>query len=227
MTDPLPISPDVVTVFGSRPQPQLEIPTASNIGGIRIDMTIEEFYEDSVEVTEHPVQSGAQITDHSFKRPMELVLVCGWSDSSISGLAGLGNKIAGSLGVGVFFSSDNPLAGTTGSFSGGAMVASDYVANIYSQLLQIQEARQPVAIVAGLRSYEKMLITSLRVQRDQKTKYALLVHAFFKQVILVDTQDSTVPPMANQAIPASTAATVFGGTVQLVEARLARGSFIP
>lgn len=212
---------------------QLNILQSNTIGGIQVDTTLEEFYEDAVEVTEHPVQRGAQITDHSFKRPMELVLTCGWSDSSSSGflggigsalLSGVSPTLSGIVGIaGGISNLFNPGAGTSGSFSGGAMVASDYVAGIYSQLLQMQEARQPVSVVSGLRSYDNMLIPALRVRRDEKTKYTLMVHCFLKEVILVDTQQSTVPPQANQANPASTADTVNAGAQQLQSASPSAG----
>lgn len=212
---------------------QLNILRSNTIGGIQVDTTLEEFYEDSVEFTEHPVQRGAQITDHSFKRPMELVLMCGWSNSSASGfLGGIGSAILSSVspalsgivgaagGISNLF---NPSAGVDGSFSGGAMAASDYISGIYSQILQMQEARQPVSVVAGLRSYDNMGIAALRVRRDERTKYVLMMHCFLREVILVDTQQTTVPPQANQANPASTADTVNAGSQQLQSASPSSG----
>jgi Dit-like tail protein len=207
---------------------QLILPAASMIGGIQVDTTIEEFYEDTVEFTDQPVQTGANITDHSFKKPMELVLSCGWSDSSSSGfLGGFGSiglsaispALSGIVGAAAGISGLlNPGAGNAGAFSGGSMVASDYVAGIYSQLLQMQEARQPIIVVSGLRSYTSMGFGTIRVRRDPKTSFALMVQAFFRQLILVDTQQSTVAPQANQAIPASTADIVNAGAQQLQSA---------
>ncbi len=216
---------------------QLNLPAYNLIGGIQVDTTLEEFYEDSLEITEHPVQRGAQVTDHSFKRPMELVLMCGWSDSSSSGFLGsMGQAVlsaaspglAGLVGAaGGISNLFNPGSGTAGSFSGGAMAASDYVANIYSQLLQLQESRQPLSVVSGLRSYDSMLIAALRVRRDEKLKYALMVHCFLRQVILVDTQQTTVPPQQNQANPASTADTVNAGAQQTQQASPSAGGSYP
>jgi hypothetical protein len=185
---------------------QLDLPTLSEIGGIQVDTTIEEFYEDSVEVTEHPVQRGAQISDHAFKRPMELVLTCGWSDAN---------------------DGSGPNAGVSGSFPGGSMQASDYIAGVYSQLLQMQVVLEPISATSGLRNYNNMMITSLRVQRDEKTRYALMVHAFLREVILVDTQNSSVPPQTSQAKPASTADTVNLGSQQTQSASPSGGGSYP
>jgi len=44
-------------------------------------VTIEEVHHDELEVTEHPVAIGAPITDHAFKRPAELTVRIGWSES--------------------------------------------------------------------------------------------------------------------------------------------------
>lgn len=188
--------------FGFTPLDELPVSILDNvvgvsgirnlIGSIIVDTTIEELYEDTLEVTEHPVQAGAQITDHSFKRPMDVILRCGWSDSSINAL--LGGAVANSQ-----------------EWTGGQTAASDYVAGIYSQLLALQESRQTLSLLTGLRLYTSMLIIGLHVRRDQRTKYALMVEAQFRQVILVDTQTATLPPQANQATPASTAQVVDAG----------------
>lgn len=167
-------------------------PSQNFIGDIAVDTTIEELYDDTIEITEHPVQVGAQISDHAFKRPMEVVMRCGWSDSSIQ--ASLGGAVA-----------DNS------SFAGGAMWASDYVAGIYSQLLGLQQTLQPFELTTGLRRYDAMVLSSLIVRRDQRTKFVLMVEAVMRQVILVSTQNTTLPPQANQAFPANTAEVVNAG----------------
>lgn len=53
-----------------------------NIGGFVADVTLEEVGVDELEVTDHPVEQGADITDHSFKRPAHLTVRAGWSNSS-------------------------------------------------------------------------------------------------------------------------------------------------
>ncbi len=53
-----------------------------NIGGIFSDVTIEEVHNDRLEITQHPIQTGAVVTDHSFALPAQLTIRCGSSDSS-------------------------------------------------------------------------------------------------------------------------------------------------
>lgn len=52
-----------------------------SIGLIIADVTIEETGRDDLEITRHPVEIGAQITDHSYKQPAEIIIRCGWSNS--------------------------------------------------------------------------------------------------------------------------------------------------
>jgi hypothetical protein len=44
-------------------------------------VTFEEKHHDELEVTDHPIAQGAPITDHAFKRPAELTVKIGWSES--------------------------------------------------------------------------------------------------------------------------------------------------
>jgi hypothetical protein len=53
-----------------------------NIGGFVADVTMEEQHSDELVITEHPVEQGAAITDHAFKKPSTLVVRVGYSNSS-------------------------------------------------------------------------------------------------------------------------------------------------
>ena len=57
-----------------------------NMGGFVADVTIEEDSEDEMMITEHPVERGAAITDHSYVRPSRVTIKAGWSNSSFSAL---------------------------------------------------------------------------------------------------------------------------------------------
>lgn len=51
------------------------------IGTVIPECVIEEHSRDDLEITRHPIEAGAPITDHSFKLPPEVVVRAGWSDS--------------------------------------------------------------------------------------------------------------------------------------------------
>jgi hypothetical protein len=44
---------------------------------------IEEQHRDQLIITEHPVDQGASVSDHAFKRPAEVTLRLGWNGESI------------------------------------------------------------------------------------------------------------------------------------------------
>lgn len=52
-----------------------------NIHGIIPQVVIEEKHRDELVITNHPVQHGANITDHAYKQPSMLALRYGWSSS--------------------------------------------------------------------------------------------------------------------------------------------------
>lgn len=52
------------------------------IGTIVPDVVIQEDHRDELVITDHPVETGATISDHAFKRPVEVEMHCAWSDST-------------------------------------------------------------------------------------------------------------------------------------------------
>ena len=177
----------------------------NNIGGIPIRVLIEEEHTSTLETTEHPVEAGAEITDHSYMRPLEVTLRCGWSDASVFGLADAVFELASGV---------NP-------------ITNDYVSYVHSQLLALQQSRQLFSIQTTLLVYNNMLVTQLSILRDQKTAKALMVTAVARQIILSHTQPTTLPPQVNMANPAASAETVQGGTVATSTGTPAPGGAAP
>lgn len=60
------------------PQTVAIIPTQRSIGGIVAQCTIRESARDDLTITESPVENGAHISDHAYKRPSEIELEVGW-----------------------------------------------------------------------------------------------------------------------------------------------------
>ena len=136
------------------------------LGFIIADVTIDEVARDDLEITRHPVEIGASITDHAFKHPAEIIVRCGWS---------------------------------------GTGFGTGYVNAVYAALLALQASRVPFTVTAGKRSYPDMLIASIGMTTDAATENGLVCQVTCRQVILVQTQVTTVAPRAQQAAPASTA----------------------
>jgi hypothetical protein len=184
-----------------------------NIGGIAVPVTLEETSTDLVTVTDHPVEAGAQITDHAYYRPAELTMRCGWSNSSSFTLQSAASSLFSGGGISAFAST---LFGQNPPTSGGGMSVSDFVSGIYSQLLNLQQSLVPFTVVTSIRLYTNMILTSLVVTRDKKTSQALMVTASMRQVILVSTVSTTLAAIGNQANPASTAEQLNTGPQNLI-----------
>jgi hypothetical protein len=160
--------------------------TQRSIAGIFPDVTIEEHHTDEIEVSRHPIEQGAPISDHAYKRPAQLTMRVGWSDSTV-GL--IGNQF---IGIGLE----------------GAIL------DTYRQLQRLQESLQLFTVVTGKRTYHNMLMVSLSVSTTKESENTLIAEIRFEEVFLVSTQTGNLPPVVNQADPQSTAEPVNVGTVQ-------------
>lgn len=130
--------------------------TGRSIGTIIPQCTVEERARDELAITEHPVQSGAAITDHAYKIPTTVTARYSWSNS-----------------------------GSIFSLTTGGLISSD-PSDIYNNLLTLQASRQPFDLQTGKRPYSNMLIKSLEQVTDNKTENALSVTITFQQIIIVD-----------------------------------------
>lgn len=163
------------------------------IGAFEAQVVIEETHHDELEITDHPIEQGASISDHAFKRPAEVTIRCGWSDSPASNLP----NVIGNLAV----------------FAGSAV---SQVRDIYQKLLNLQQQRIPFDVYTGKRYYQNMLIKTLSTTTNKQTENSLVITAVLRQVILVTTQTVTVStPAANQTDPQTTQPTANAGSVSL------------
>lgn len=201
---------------------------ARKIGPLSAQVTISESHSDELEITQHPVEQGAAISDHAFKRPAELTIVCAWSNSPPGNgsnallNAGLGAAVLGLQG-------GNPTAIATAGFggaTGGAIGATGaaiqglisgnspgQVRDIYQKLLKLQEERIPFDVLTGKRSYTNMLVKSLQVVTDKTMENSLIVTAHLQQVIMVSTRPLQISAsVAAQRFPGSTNAPTNLGT---------------
>lgn len=190
---------------------QITVLPQGQIGGITVEATLDEEYIDDLEITDHPVQAFAPISDHSFKRPKRLHMRCGWSEGHALSLL---NSPTIALNVAL-------------PSSVGTMTTDTYVSNVYSQLLALQEARETLTIVSTLRVYENMLIESLDVRRDSRTAMVLMVEATFREIIRVSLTLTSLPDQANQANPAGTAETQSTGSTAAISAVPGPGGAVP
>ena len=168
------------------------------IGTIVPHVVVEEAGSDELELTQHPVEAGAAITDHAYIKPAELRMVCGWSPGK-SILPGLLSVVPGVS------------TGLVEAFGSGGQ--SDYITRVYAELLALQRSRAPLTVTTGKRQYTNMLIVGLSQTTDRRTEYALMVEASLRQVLTVRSRAATLAETASQAQPQRTGSPADAGTV--------------
>ena len=175
-----------------------------SIGDIVAQVTIEETHHDDVQITDHPVEQGAAITDHAYVLPVEVTIHCAWSNSPSNA-----NIISGLIGA-----ATGTVKGVQSLITGNS---ASQVRDVYDKLVKLKALREPFDVYTGKRKYADMLIKSLSSVTDREHEASLHVTVVLRQVILVRTTSSSVPaPAARQANAASTKPPVGAGIKALL-----------
>lgn len=134
----------------------------TNIGGFFFDAVLHEDHIESVKVTEHPVQTGANISDHAYNLPAKLTMEIGMSDAMDSLVP---NQFTGWYTKSV---------------------------SAYQMLKQLKETRLPLRVLTRLNLYENMVIEEINAQDDFKTQYGLKCMVTMKEIFVVEVSKTTV-----------------------------------
>lgn len=167
------------------------------------DVTVSEMHSDEVTLTKHPVDTGAQITDHAYSEPAVVVCTFGWSDSSrlintlISSATGL--LTGGALG-------------DSGAL-GGLFKGEETTQGIYEKLLELQKNRTPLKLSTKKRVYETVIIRRLETTTTVDTEHALIVEVTFEELLTAKAKAVALAEIT-QADPSRTASTKTGGQRQ-------------
>lgn len=165
--------------FLSQPLSLISIRPKRNFASFSGYVTITEHTNDVLTITKQPVQTGAAITDHSYKEPVTFSASLLFRDN------------------GTVLSSTN---------AGGNNLS---LADTYQNLIDLQETRVPFDVITPKRVYESMLISVLSQTTDKYTENCLAINITFQQVVFVTVSVVTVPRInqANPAKTAATQST--------------------
>lgn len=164
------------------------------IDGFEIDAEVTSDPAFDSAVTEHPVEDGANLTDHVRALPIVLSIEGVVTNTPIGTIAERRGDVD-SDGTLVHLPADDALA----------------------WMLAIRDRREPVTVLTSLRSYDNMVMQSFSAPRNASTGDALRFKATFKQIVLATNERTTVlvperPKKANKGQKPSTpkpAATVI------------------
>lgn len=138
--------------------------------GYFFDAFLRESHSGSVKITEHPVQGGANISDHAYNLPDTLTIEILVSDTMDSIVAG--------------------------QFTGEATKS----VSAYEVLRSLKERRVLCSVRTRLRYYTNMLIESMTVNDDYKTSHSLRCSVSFKQIIMAVVATEYVKLEKKQAV---------------------------
>ncbi|WP_180888632.1 phage baseplate protein [Raoultella planticola] len=155
------------------------------IGLIVPSVVISEKHNDTLEITEHPVEVGAAISDHAYRRPSEVIMQVGF--------AGGGSLLdfldTTSFGLSVGLSPKET----------------------YQELLDLQNSRVPFDVVTGKRIYSNMLIRALEVTTDRTSENVLSAVLTLREVIITSTTTTQVAVKEDMKLGANTSAVQNSG----------------
>lgn len=192
---------DGFDAFDQAGEQAIQVTPQRSIGPFVAQVTLEETHTDELVITDHPVETGAVISDHAYMRPSEVMIRCGWSDSPGGSASGILGEVGGEL------------SSLTSLVSGSGM---GQPREMYQNMLELQKSRIPFEIQTGKRVYENMLVRSIRLKTDRESEGVAIVEVLCREVLLVSTQVVSVgAPAEEQEIPGQTAPTAEKGTKQL------------
>lgn len=154
-------------------------------------VVVSEKHSDTLEITEHPVEMGAAVSDHAYKRPSEVVMSVGFSGG----------------GALLDFASSLTATGLLGLSP----------KETYQQLLDLQSSRVPFDVVTGKRIYNNMLLRAIEVTTDKTTENVLSAVLTLREVIITSTLIKQVADKADMKLGADTSGVQNTGSKSTVQ----------
>jgi hypothetical protein len=181
---------------------------------IIFDAVLRETHEGDVDVTEHPVETGADVADHSRPRLAHLTLEAMVTNTPIDDLSVLSHTDGGTSSVVptdlVYQTVLNIPIGIPGAALVAGLLGADRVTNhitanlltpsqkltrtnaVYSALELIRVSSEVVTILTPLRLYDKMLLTHLSAPREAGTGPGAIIFTIeAREVRFVQTGTAT------------------------------------
>ena len=130
-------------------------------------------HESNLTITEHPIQTGASISDHAYMEAQTVTFEIGMSNV-MKDLA---------------LTSVKPFSGTDSSRS----------ANAYKILRQLQRDRVSIDAITRLGTYKNMLIETISAPDDNKTLFGLKATVTLKEIFVVNVTTVKISKRAQKS----------------------------
>ena len=129
---------------------------STNIGGLFFDAVVHVDTEETLTITSHPVQNGANISDHAYREPTRITMDIKMSDVMAS-------RVPGQF---------------TGAYTKSV--------SAYRRLLDLQRSRIPCAVLTRLGSYKNMLIEAISAPDDPDMLHGLTCSVTLREVLVAN-----------------------------------------
>lgn len=140
------------------------------VSNIEPDVVVSEKHSETVEVTKHPIEEGANPTDHARVLPARYQLEGFVTNTPLSQI-------------------DREARGVIADVSStGAPGAAGYAHQAIAALRKLKDDRRAVTIDTTLRTYTNMVLVALEVPRDSKIADAFRFSATFEEVRFVASE---------------------------------------
>lgn len=174
-----------------------------SIGAFVATVTIEEQHQDDLQITDHPVEIGANISDHAYRKPSSVIIKAGWSNAAPAGnvLQSAANAVTGTIdgAIGIANQVSSALGGP--SFSSVTGNQQKSIKEVYQDLLTLQAERTLIDVLTGKRTYKNMLIESIMETTNIDTENSLILTIKLREVIVVSTRTVTLASTSIAANP--------------------------
>lgn len=187
--------------FLSEPLSFLSIGPTRSFAGFSGYVTINENTVDELEITQQPVQQGASISDHAFKKPIELSIQILFQSDLILGndLATIYNNL-----LNLQIPQPTPPAAFVGPLPASGVPPAQPAG---------PAALQVVTVTTPKRTYKNMVAKMIKCTTDKNTENILSIGITFQEVITVSVGLTDVPA-SQLKNPSSNAATQTVGNKQ-------------
>ena len=159
--------------------------TPRYLGDVTFDAVVEETHSTTMEITSHPIESGASISDHAFLLPEELIVIGYLSNHEFKASKGE-NSQPTLMDTAV----RNRHYGRSGIVHGSG---ESRLSAAYEALVTIQRLRKLVTVQTGLMLYTKMAIQSLTVTNNPEHDSSAMFRCELKKLNIVESEHVSRP----------------------------------
>ena len=144
-----------------------------SLGGYVFDAYLRVSHNRRLTITQHPVETGASITDHAYEEPVIFDIDIGMTDTTLGKIP---NQFFDNNGLNLLY--------TNKSIKSRSVKA-------YDVLLGMQKSRQPYELICRYGSF-KVVIEDINPIDDYTTKYALRATVRLRQILITASSSKTI-----------------------------------